>query len=259
MFMNMRKIQVVFILFFCLLSGALISCKKESTLQRTVSSLTLVNAVPDAVPYLLTDFRNGSKADFYYSFSLQLPYGVFGTSQKLTTEKEELPVAFFLFPDTLPGSKPLFNLKLQIPKGSINSLFLVGTVAQPDYKLVTAVPPAHNERDSTFGVRFANLSYQSKPVSVYILNNGEQKLVEGLNYKGVSDYKKFDAFAKSEDFTLEFRDQQTQRLLATYLVSGLAALADNQWRYKNFTLALKGIPGSTDAAQQLGTFLISDF
>ncbi|WP_316833926.1 hypothetical protein [Pedobacter nutrimenti] len=255
----MRKFNIISILLLCLLSIAITSCKKEGPVLRIISSLTIVNAVPDAIPYLVPDLRNGSKVDYYYASTPIFQYGISDPATKISTDKELLPLALYLFPDTLLTSKPLFDLKLQIPKGSINSLFLVGTVAQPDYKLVTAVPPAHNERDSTFGVRFANLSYQSKPVSVYVLDNGEQKVLEGLTYKGVSDYKKYVAFAKSDNLTFQFRDQETQNLLATYVVSGLGALANNQWRYKNFTLALKGLPGSADALQKQSTFVISDF
>lgn len=254
----MRKFNTS-ILLLCLFAITFISCKKEVPVLRIISSLTVVNAVPDAAPYLVPDLRNGSTADFYYISGTRFKYGISDLYTKLVTEREELPIALYLFPDTLSTSKPLFDLKLQLPKGSINTLFLVGKVSRPDYKLVTANPPPHNERDSTFGVRFANLSYQSRPLSVYVLNNGAQKVMEGLSYKDVSDYKKYTASAKSENLTFEFRDQETQQLLATYVFKELGSLENNLSRYKNFTLAFKGLPDSDDPVQKQSTFLISDY
>lgn len=255
----MRKTQVIFILLFCSLSIAIISCKKESPLQGIVSSLTMVNAVVDANPYLIADLKKGTNAGFYYALGLKLRYGVSDLTQKLPVEEEVLPLAFFLFPDTMASSKPLYDLKLQIPKGSISSLFLVGDLSHPDYALVTATPPAHLERDSTFGIRFANLSYQSKPVSVSVITDTQQQEAEKLSYKGVTAYKKYAALSKTGDLTVQFKDQETQRLLATYVITGLAAISDNPWRYKNFTLALKGLPGSTDAIKKQSVFIISDY
>lgn len=255
----MRKFNINAILLICLLVIAFTSCKKEEQVVRIISSLKIINAVPDAAPYLLADLRNGSNTDLFFSSGAIFKYGDAGQDAKISTEKEVLPLAVYLFPDTLPTNKPLFDLKLQLPKGSINSLFLLGTVSQPDYKLVTAIPPGHDGLGNTFGLRFANLSYQSKPVSVSVLDNGEEKVLDGLAYKDVSDYKKYDASANGDNLTFQFRDQQTQRLLATYVLTGLLATENNLWRAKNFTLALKGLPGSTDAVQKQSTFLISDY
>lgn len=255
----MRKINITSILLLCLFFIAITSCKKEGAVLRIVSSLKIVNAVPDTAPYLVSDFRNNSKGDFYYISAAKFKYGIADQDAKLNTEKEEFPLAFYLFPDTLPTSKPLFDLKLQLPKGSINTLFLFGMVSHPDYKLVTAIPPAHDGMGKTFGLRFANLSYQSKPVSVYVMDNGEQKIIDGLTYKDVSDYKKYTISANSNNLTFEFRDKETQNLLATYVMADLLATENNLWRAKNFTIAFKGLPGSADPMQKQSTFLISDY
>lgn len=255
----MRKINITVILLFCLLSIAFNSCKKEEQVIRIISSLKIINAVPDAAPYLLADLRNGNNTGLYYSSGAIFRYEDAGQDAKISTEKEVLPLVIYLFPDTLPTNKPLFDLKLQLPKGSINSLFLLGTVSQPDYKLVTAIPPGHDGLGTTFGLRFANLSYQSKPVSVSVLHNGEEKVLDGLAYKDVSNYKKYDASANGDNLTFQFRDQETQRLLASYVLTGLLATENNLWRAKNFTLALKGLPGSVDPVQKQDAFIIPDY
>jgi hypothetical protein len=254
----MRKFNITSILSLCLFSIALISCKKEGSVLSIISSLKIVNAVPNTAPYLVSDLRNNSGGDFYYASAAKFKYGIADQDARINTDQEELPLALYLFPDTLSTSKPLFDLKLQLPKGSINTLFLFGTVSQPDYKLVTATPPAH-VTGNTFGLRFANLSYQSKPVSVSLLDNGGQKIIDGLTYKGVSDYKQYIISANSDNLTFEFRDQETQNLLATYVMTGLLATENNLWRAKNFTIAFKGLPGSLDPLQKQSTFLISDY
>lgn len=252
----MRKSRIGVLLI--MLTIAFTSCKKEDSLQ-VMSSLILVNAVPGSAKLVIN--LNGiiRGKGYTYSGASYVNYGVFEPDDKLTTFNTTQPLGLFEFPDTTATSKPLFNLQLQLKKGSINSLFLMGTVDHPDHLLVTAVPPFHNQQDSTFGVRFANLSYQSKPISIYLIGNGEQKEIDGLAYKQVTGYKNYAALAKTGDYKFEFRDKETQEVLATYLFTGINADQTNLWRYRNFTLALKGLPGAVDAAQKQSPFLINNY
>ncbi|TKC55173.1 DUF4397 domain-containing protein [Pedobacter hiemivivus] len=255
----MRKFEIYTLLLNVLLSIAFLSCKKEEPLP-VISSLIVANAVAGSKP-LLVNLNEGANPSYYlYRTASALKYGLLeGDVGKLNVENETQRIRLFQSPDTTATSQPLFDLKLQIGKGSINSLFLTGTVSHPDYLLETAVPPYHNQPDSTFGVRFTNLSYQSKPVNVYVISNGERKEVEGLVYKGITGYKKYAALAKTGTYTFEFRDQETQQVLAVYALEGAAKATENLWRYRNFTLALIGIPGTADPAQQQKTFMINNY
>ncbi|SDJ03287.1 hypothetical protein SAMN04487898_101127 [Pedobacter sp. ok626] len=255
----MRNFKINTLLLSMLLSIAFLSCKKEEPLPAT-SSLTIANAVAGSKP-LVVNLNEGANPSYYlYRTASALKYGVLeGDVGKLNVENPTQRLRLFQLPDTTATSQPLFDLKLQIVKGSINSLLLTGTANHPDYLLDTTIPPYHNQADSTFGLRFTNLSYQSKPVNVYMISNGERKEVEGLIYKGITGYKNYAAMDKTGTYTFEFRDQETQRILAVYTLEGAAKATENLWRYRNFTLALIGIPDTVDPEQKQKTFMINNY
>lgn len=254
---NMRKSRIG--IWFILLSMAFVACKKEADSLPVISSLTLVNAVPGSAKLIINLNGTTSAKGYTYSGAAYLDYGVFAPGNKLTTFNEKQPLGLFQFPDTNATSRPLFDLQLQLKKGGISSLFLTGTVTNPDHLLVNDLPPFHEQRDSTFGIRFANLSYQSKPVSIYLIANGEQREIDGLPYKGVTDYKNYLALAKTGDYKFEFRDKESQKVLATYNLAGINSDPINLWRYRNFTLALIGLPNTTDPQQMQTTLLINNY
>lgn len=255
----MRKFKINTLLLNILFSIAFLSCKKEESSPIT-SSLIVANAVAGSKP-LVINLNEGANPGYYlYRKASTLTYGILdGNTGKLNVENTTQRIRLFQFPDTTAASQPLFDLNLQIGKGSINSLFLTGTVSHPDYLLDVAVPSYHNKTDSTFGVRFINLSYQSKPVNVYVIGDGERKEVEALAYKGVTSYKNYGALAKTGTYTFEFRDQETQQVLAVYTLLGAGKGTENLWRYRDFTLALIGIPGAADPLQQQKTFMINNY
>lgn len=252
------KYKIHLLLLSGLLSIVLISCKKERE-EPVVSSLILVNAVPGSAP-LAVNFT-GTQPSNFYSAAARISYGILDQFSRFNMETTEQPLALYQYPDTLSTSKPLFNLNLHLEKGSINSLFLMGTVAQPDYLFLSAVPPYHAVRDSTFGIRFVNLSYQSKPVNVYLIANGERKEIDGLAYKGITPYKNYTAFAADDSYVFEFRDQETQNVIASYVLKdlGQANEKENLWRYRNFTMALIGLPDTAVPEQKQKIFLINNY
>lgn len=252
----MRKFKIGAWLMSILICGAIVSCKKEAPLP-VVTSLTMINAVAGSAP-LTTDFSQNGYLPYYYG-ALQLPYGLYNEASRLPIDKEDQPLRLFQFPDTTSTSKPLFNLRLQLEKGSINTLFLTGTVDHPEHFITTEIPPFHNVADSTFGVRFINLSYQSRPVDIYLITGTSEKVVTGLAYKSVTDYQGFKAIAASENYTFEFRDQQTQSVLASYVFDEVGKASGNLWRFRNFTLAFIGLPGVTQGAEKQNTMMIPNY
>ena len=252
----MRRFNLVNWLLGIVISGAFVSCKKEAS-PPLVSSLTLVNTVAGSEP-LITDFSEDGNL-INYAGALRVPYGSYNDAFLLPVAKELQPLRHFQYPDTTSGSKPLFDLKLQLGKGTINTLFLTGTVAHPEYLISTAIPPLHQAADSTFGVRFINLSYQSRPVDVYVTTGTGEKAADGLAYKSITDYKRFKAVAASGNYTFEFRDQQTQNVLATYVFDEVGKASGNLWRFRNFTLAFTGLPGVTQGDQKQDALLVLNY
>lgn len=252
----MKAFKLNYILLISLLSFAVVSCKKTDALP-AISQLTLFNAMPGK-DRLLTNFRGTKPLDIYNGVRV-IEYGVFSILDRYTIAKPSQPLALYHYPDTLPTSKPVFDLDLKLKEGSINNLYLTGTLNKPDYLLITSVPPFHNAADSTFGIRFLNLSDQSKPVNVYLVSNGGSKEIEGLAFKGISNYKNYASTLKTGDYTFEFRDQETQKVIASYTTKDIGKPSENLWRFRNFTLALVGIPGETAVELKQKIALINDY
>lgn len=252
----MKTCKLNIILSLSLLCLAFVSCKKTQPAP-VISHLTLFNAMPGN-ERLMISLRGTKPLDRYYDARI-LYYAIFDNDAKYAIIKEDQPLAIYRYPDTLPTSKPLYDLNLKLKQGSINKLYFTGSVEHPDYLLSTFVPPAYNAADSTFGIRFLNLSYQSKPVNVYLVGNGERKEVEGLAYKGATEFKRYAAPLKTGAYTFEFRDQESQKLLATYTTSGVGVATENLWRFRNFTLALIGSPDGTTEVLKQKTFLFNEY
>ncbi|ALL06819.1 hypothetical protein AQ505_15775 [Pedobacter sp. PACM 27299] len=252
--MKIYKFQ--YILFISLLCFAFVSCKKTEQTP-VLTHLTLFNAMPGQLR-LLPSFRGTEPLNRYY-LAILFDYGVFNVGGKYAITKEDQPLAIYSYPDTLSPDKPLFDLQLKLKKGSINTLYFLGKKENPDYLLDTYLPPVHQAADSTFGIRFINLSYGSKPINVYLIKDGERKEVEGLAYKGITNFKSYTATLKTGNYTFEFRDQATQELLASYTTTELEKPSENKWRFRNFTIALIGLPGESSELLKQKTFLFDNY
>lgn len=238
-----------------IMAGA--ACSKKTDPGPLPASLTLVNAIPDSGP-LVTNF-GGTSPITWYNAALMLNYGLFYSTQQLGINEGKQPLVLFQYPDTLAHSTPLYNLTLSFAPGDIRTLFLTGTVADPDTLFVRDEPLIHATTDSTLGIRFVNLSPGSEPVSVHI-SGQSSPIAASLPYKGITPFTALPAKKNTSDYLIEFRDETTHNLLGSFTLAnvGSVTLPNNLWRYRNFTLALKGLPGATGAAAQ-GVFKIDHY
>jgi hypothetical protein len=170
------------------------------------------------------------------------------------------PLALYQYPDTLAHSKPLFNLLLPFSPGENRTLFLTGTLAQPDTLFVTDKLPYHPFADSSIGLRFVNLSPGSAPVIVRINGLSSNPVTGSLPFKGITGFMNVPATAATGSYVVEFYDQATNTLLGNYTLGNVGATTgNNSWRYFNFTLALQGLPGVTSGATAQSVFLIRHY
>lgn len=225
------------------------ACKKQVINPGTTSSLTIVNAVVGSKP-LVTNFSSSDTLPNYYRNALRLNYGGWNINNQLGAYSGNQSLRLYQYPDTLEHSSPLFNLTLDLPSHSIHSLFLTGTVSSPDTLFTTDKLPYHPASDSSIGIRFINLSPGSSAISINIsgYNNGSE--VNNLNYKGVTGFKNYAATAAVDSYTFEIRDATTGDIISDYTLSGVNNGAigintdQNEFRYRDITLALIGAPGS---------------
>lgn len=253
----MKKMTLLY-LSACLCLSVVISCKKDPSPEST-ASLTLIDALP-GYKYILTDFPE-KRTELFSGMSLLLYYGIYAPNCHLSVAAKEQSIAFYKYP-FVANDQPIYQLKLKPASGEISTLFITGTLAKPEHFIVTATPPYHGVNDSIAGLRFVNLSAGSGPVNVKISGQGLNNVISSNNlaYKGSTAYLPVPATSKIGDLLVEFYDQASGNLLASYAMPGVGAtLIENKWRYRNYTLALKGLPNASNPADAQGVMLIDDF
>lgn len=236
-----------FLLFVC--ASVLCSCRKDNSPAGT-ASLTIVNAVVGSNP-LITNFSGTNS--IIYSNAQSLNYGSYSSgSNEFGGYSGNVRLGLFQYPDTTAGSMPLFLLNLNMPVSSMHSLYLIGTTSAPDTTWTTDLPPLH--LDSSVGVRFVNLSPGSNPVNV-VLSTGMANEFSSLAYKKVTAFKSYPAVSSISSYTFQFIDAPTNAVLASYTMRGInngtgSNRSTNQYRYKNVTIALIGLPAGTGSNAQ---------
>lgn len=232
----------------------MLSCTKQSA-PPSNASLTLINAIPGSSPSLVPNF-SGPGSLTWFNNALKLVYGTWSSTYTTGNYSGEQSLAIYHFPDTTAHSTPLMNMTLNLPAGTIHTLFLTGTMSAPDTLFTTDTPPYHPPSDSSMGIRFVNLSPGRAPISVNITGNAYGSEVSSLAYKGITGFKNYPATAAISSYSFELRDAATGTLITSIPVTGINSAANNQRRYRNLTLALMGLPGDPTT---LKTTLISAY
>jgi hypothetical protein len=221
------------------------SCTKTSTPPGT-SSLIIANATV-GTSILVTNFNGGGQPLYYYNNAYRLYYGAYQTSDEMSYYSGEQHLALYQYPDTTEHSQPLFDLTLNLPIGSMHTLFLTGTTAKPDTLLINENPPVYPFGDSVTSLRFINLSPGSGPIRINIQGQPTGSEVNGLDYKSYTSFKPYPATAAIKNYVFEFRDAVKDSVLATFTGTRVSSpgisYLPNSWIYRSSTIAFIGQPG----------------
>lgn len=222
----------------------LIACSKQQPVRQGAASLMVFHAVAGG-NLLKTSYKETLPAGFY---SLNnLVYGSYTANANLYgAVAGNTALNIYQVPDTVAKSEPLFKLQISTPEGSMNSLFLTGTPAAPESVFVNDHPISFKAGDSAMGIRFVNLLPDNIPVSINLAAKEQGSEVADLDYKGVTDFKRYAVNRSQADYVFEFRNAGNGTLIATYTTTGIAndgKLVANPWIYKNFAFALIGRTG----------------
>lgn len=246
------------------------SCKKQSIPPiGSVASLNIVNALPTSVALIPVQGTTGPK---YTNVLPSLPQ--YGSYQNFTgAQTVSYGSSFLIGPpsgslqlylvqrnaDTIVNhgqvSKFMFNQSLTLNVNKVYSLFIIGKdTTAPDYLFVQDTLPYH--ADSSAGIRFANLSTGSNPISVDIKGQANGSEVASLSYKGITSFKGYPTPYTISSYVFEFRDAASGTLLASYTLSGVnngtgTNTTANTVRFNNLTLALIGQPSGGVIAQKV--------
>lgn len=212
--------------FFQLLIVALVitSCKKTKEV-RGVTSLNIINvAAVSPAPTL----KFGSNATTIANNSYTLFSLVSGTNK------------LYVYP-VGDSSHPYYNNTITTA-GGIYSLFISNAT---DAVLIKDTIPYR--KDSTFGVRFINMSPGSPALSINLKGKANGSEVSSLPYKSYTEFKTYNArINKSSDSTYAFviRKAGTGDSLTTYTVAYTGGNFVTP-RFQNITLVLRGIINGT--------------
>jgi hypothetical protein len=216
------------------------ACSKQQSFPGT-ASLTLINAVPNSSPSLVTNF-GGTEPIQWYRNALKLVYGTVDKNNQSISYTGEQRLAVYRYPDTNAHSVPLYDLTLDLQPGAIYTLFLTGTLTAPDTLFTIDTPPYYPAADSSLGIRFVNLMPGSEPVSVNLIGRANGSETNGLAYKNITGFTSYPATAAVSKYTFEFRNTATGALITSFDVADINKATLNTRRFRNFTLALIGLP-----------------
>lgn len=236
---------------------AITSCKKELG-PEVNAGLTVVNALP-GTDQLLVHFKAEDVFNDKTIAGMMVKYGFYTPDNHLTIPIKEIPLTFYTYHAGTVEPKPVYQTRITPNAGDATTLFLFGTLAQPETLLITKMPPYHAAADSVMGLRFVNLSMDKIPVKIRISGEGIDQTLSNLAYKGATDYVGVKATLAVKDVKIEFYDQSSGVLLTSYTLNDVGAIVPqiaNKWRYRNFTMVL-----SKDAQGNFtkDPFLIYDF
>lgn len=219
-----------------------------------VASLSVFNGVVGAgtlVPDLSdTNRRFWYKAIEYVNYGNggSVDPGVLRNTGQFNASTGTQRIRFLKYPDTLPHNKPILDLKLAVPVGTISSLFLTGTVDAPDTLFIRENFPWHSHTDSVTSIRVVNL-VPGLNASVNLQGNAVGSEVESLGFKSLSPFKNYPVTGQGTQYVFEVRDAATGNLLLTRTVDARdrkqSTSSLNNYRFRNFTLVIYGQLGNT--------------
>jgi len=241
------------ILLFLLFAVFGTACIKSVPEAKGTASLDILHAVIDGNvlrPNLkeegMSIFRNSSYISYgdYYRGANHIGSYVGSTRLRL-----------YEMPDTTDKDQPLYDLRLDLPEGSINFLVLCGTRNDPDYFLFRSEIPYFPDSDSVMAVRIINASPESNPVVLHLKNSGPIQGISPVSYREHSEFSTLPVLSNTRDYEFEVRDAVTGDLLATYTTSGMNQGRHSGFRYQSFSLLLLGKVGLSGTYQPKVTWV----
>lgn len=215
-----------------LVAAAFTACKKDSVDLTPLASLNLVNATVNIAAVKANFTSVPGNVNYYNLITATTAYGANTAYGVLANTSVGLAVA-----SSVDSTKLLFNNSLNLASGSIYSLYLAGQSTSVDTILVKETIPSF--ADSSCGVRWINLSYNSTPIKITLAATPTVNEVSSIGYKQASDFKTYSATAANNTYSFQVRDVTSNAVLATYALTVP--------RFFNCTLAWIGQTGGTGA------------
>ena len=230
------------LLLIILVAGVAVSCKKDKGEVMPVSSLNVINASPGITN---AKVRTPNVAGYYK----QLTGVAFGRNAVFTVPAGSCSVTIANVADT---TKPFYATAFNSNAGDIYSLFIGGSGGND---IVLNKDMISYQADSTFGVRFVNMSYNSTPVNVNLSTTSTTNEFSNVAYKSITDFKVYNAHSTAPgSYVFQVRDASGNLLVSSPAISRTNAMLLNH----NITLVLKGAVGGSGTTA-LGVFIVNNY
>ena len=224
------------------------SCKKdESALIANVDVRVINTAIGTAVKV-----DPGRAVDY----STQTPIS-YGGNRLYMLERKVVP---FQVVNATDNTVKFYDQTINISSG-IYSVFVAGqgttieTIVkeEKDFPFIDFTNKIPVKADSVVNVRFINLSPNSIPVKIKITTAAGNE-VDNLPFKTIGNWKKYTATASSTVYAFQVREAATDTLLASFNFT-----ANSTNRFKNVSLIIKGLQGTTTGVNAYGMFAVNYF
>jgi hypothetical protein len=239
----MKRLNTIIIVALIMLSA----CKKEKAAVAN-ADFRVVNAAVG----VWVKVNPGRKTTFAKETQIS-----FASNRLYLLERISLPFKVVNAADTL---SKFYDETVSLNSG-IYSMFIVGQLPtietivkeESDFPFINFLDRIPVKADSVVNVRFLNLSPNSTPVKIKI-STATGNEIDNLPFKTIGSWRKYTAIAASTVYTFQVRDAATDALLASF---NLTANATN--RFKNVSLIIKGLQGTTTGVNAFGVIAINHF
>lgn len=225
-----------------LFSLALQACKKDGPTFTPLASLNVADAVIGGRNVKLNSNVRDSATLYGYKL-FQVLAG-------------ETPIMFY--PTNNP-SNPYYQQTHTTVNGGIYSLFLTGTASAPEGIFVKDEIPPYSQ-DSIVRVRVVNCSVNSTPLTVTLGSSPNVNLFTNVSYKVVSSFSNIELKSRIATGGNIFQVRNsTGTILASYTLPASGVISVASSRFKNITLVIKGLQGTTTGSDALGVFAMANY
>jgi len=232
----MRKTNISLVIII----GITFGCKTKEFENPTLASINVINAVSDIANLKVNP--SGKTISYAATTTDQV---VNGTGKFYYSSTGAARIVAVNAADT---SKILFNGSYQL-KSTIYTMYISGNATTVDtmfreevnFPFIRTDVSIPSALDSVINVRFVNLSTGSPALKVTLSSTPNVDEISGLNYQGISSWKKYLAKLTSPtSYTFQIRRVSDNSLLATRALSVSATT-----RFKNHAIIVKGTIGGT--------------
>lgn len=210
------------------------SCKKGSLAIRSLGSVAITNVIVGGETVMTNLIPTTT-----LSSNITVAYSASGNFNSLIGSQ-----VVYIYPQS-DSSKPYFNKRFNFSFGDFYSIFLAGQFPTIDTVIIKEDIPIRT--DSSFGIRFINLSPNAPAVNITLSTSTSINEFTNIGYKTATTFKTYPAkFTSPASFTFQVRNAASNVLITSTTITG-ASLTTGIPRFHDITLILRGLIGGTPA------------